>query len=133
MQCIFCYSRCCSSFSSVATSTSNWPMIDLLQNKDKSLDWTASAFKFNQLKRKWNMESTVWKYIAESIVHSIWKGQGNYIMSLLMPEWTSLRVIILLIVIYTFFHFLDMSLEIAAYVFSSFWFYNCYYYCHLSM
>ena len=38
-----------SSFSAVAACTFNWPMIDLLRNKDESLEeWTAPAFKCNQ-------------------------------------------------------------------------------------
>ena len=36
-------------------------MVDFLQNEDESLDSTASDFKCDQLKRKGNMESTVWK------------------------------------------------------------------------
>ena len=38
----------CSWFSAVAACTFNWLMIDLLQNKDESLKWTASAFKCDQ-------------------------------------------------------------------------------------
>ena len=65
-------------------------MIDLLQNKDESFDWTAPAVKCDQEKRKRNMESTVWKFTMESIVHSIWKVYGNYNMRLLIPEQTLL-------------------------------------------
>ena len=36
------------------------------------------------------MESTVWKFTMESIVHSILKEYGNYNTSLLMPELTVL-------------------------------------------
>ena len=62
---------CCSSFSAIAAGTFNWPMIDLLQNKDELLEWIVPAFKCDQQKRMGNMESTVWKFTMESIVHSI--------------------------------------------------------------
>ena len=64
----------------------NWPMVDFLRNKDESLDWKVPAFKWKR-----NMGRAVRKYTAESIVHSIWKEYGNFIMSLLMPESTGLR------------------------------------------
>ena len=35
-------------FSAAASCPFNWPMIDLLRNKDKSHIWIASAFKCNQ-------------------------------------------------------------------------------------
>ena len=76
----------CSSFSAVAASSFNWPMIDLLRNKDEMLEWTIPAFKCDQEKRKGYTESTVWKFTMESIVHSIWKEYRNYNMSLLMAE-----------------------------------------------
>ena len=75
-----------SSFSAAAACTFNWPMIDFLRNKDEPLEYTAPAFKCDQEKRKRNMESTVWKFTMESVVHSIWKVYGNYDMSLLIPE-----------------------------------------------
>ena len=81
----------CSSYSAVAAGTFNWVMIDLLRIKDKSLEWTVPVLKCNQLKRKGNKESTVWKFTMESIVQSIWKEYGNYNMSLLMLESTVLR------------------------------------------
>ena len=34
--------------SAVAVGMFNWPMIDLLRNKDESLEWTVPAFKCNQ-------------------------------------------------------------------------------------
>ena len=36
------------------------------------------------------MESAVWKFTMESIVHNIWKEYGNYNMSLLILELTVL-------------------------------------------
>ena len=73
----------CSSFSAVATVTFTWPMIDLLRDKDKSLEWTVPAFKCDQLIRKRNMESTVWSFTMESVAHSlsmkrIWKLQYEF-------------------------------------------------------
>ena len=76
----------CSSFSAVAASTFNWPMIEFIQNKVEMNDWTAPALKCDQQNRKGNMENKVWKYMVESIVHSIWKEYENYIMSLLIPK-----------------------------------------------
>ena len=73
------------SFSAVVACTFHWHMIDLLRNKDESLEWTAPTYKCDQEKRKRNVESTVWKFTMESIVHSIWKVFGNYNMSLLVP------------------------------------------------
>ena len=81
----------CSSFSAVAACTFNWPIIDIFRNKDELREWTAPTFKCDLWKRKRNMESTVWKFTMESIVHRIWKVYGNYSMSLLMPEYTVLR------------------------------------------
>ena len=46
-------------YCSIASCSFNRPMVDLVQNNDKSLDWTAPAFKSDQLKRKGNMESKV--------------------------------------------------------------------------
>ena len=46
-------------------------MVDLLQNEDKLLDGTVLTFKWDQLKRKGNMQSAVWKYA----VKRIWKLQ----------------------------------------------------------
>ena len=50
----------CSSFSAVANCTFNWPMVELLQNKNESLEGTAPTFKGDQWKRQGNTESTVW-------------------------------------------------------------------------
>ena len=58
----------CSSFSAVAAGTFNWPMIDILPNKDESLEWTVPSFRCDQQKGKGNMESTVSKCTMESIV-----------------------------------------------------------------
>ena len=73
----------CSSFSAVATVMFTWPMIDLLRDKDKSLEWTVPAFKCDQLKRKRNMESTVWSFTMESVAYSLcmkrmWKLQYEF-------------------------------------------------------
>ena len=38
----------CSWFLAVTACTFDWPMIDLLRNKDESLKWTASTFKCDQ-------------------------------------------------------------------------------------
>ena len=38
----------CSWYSAVAVGTFNWPMIDLLQNNNESLEWAVSAFKCDQ-------------------------------------------------------------------------------------
>ena len=43
-------------FLAVAACTFNWPMIDLLRNKNESLEWTTLSFKCDQQKRKANME-----------------------------------------------------------------------------
>ena len=41
-------------------------------------EWTVSAFKCDQKKRKENMESAVWKFTRESVVvHSTQKEYGN--------------------------------------------------------
>ena len=61
----------CPSFSAVSSGTFDWPMINILRNKDESLERTVPAFKCGQYKRKGNMESIVWKFTTESIVHSI--------------------------------------------------------------
>ena len=74
----------CSWFSAVTAATLNWSRIDLLRNKFESFKWTAHAFKRDQWKRKGHIESTVWKFTMESIIHSIWKVYGYYNMSLLM-------------------------------------------------
>ena len=70
-----------SSFSAIEACTFHCPMIDFLRN-NKRLDCTASVFKCGQEKRKVKMESTVWKYTVESIVHSIckiiWKLQCEF-------------------------------------------------------
>ena len=47
----------CSSLSAVSAVTFNWPMIDLLRNKDELTKWAVSAFKCDQQKGKENMES----------------------------------------------------------------------------
>ena len=59
-------------------------------NKKESLKWAVHPAKCDQLEKKRNMESTVWKFTMESIVHSILKQHGNYNMSLLIPESTLL-------------------------------------------
>ena len=64
-----------SSFSAVAAGTFDWPMIDILRNKDES--WTVPVFNCDQYNRKENMESTVWKFTMESTVLSIWKEYEN--------------------------------------------------------
>ena len=51
IQCILCYFRrmlLCSSFSAVTAGTFNWPIIDLLQNKEELLEWTVHTFKCDQ-------------------------------------------------------------------------------------
>ena len=65
----------CSSLSAVAAGTFDWPMIDILRNKDES--WTVPVFNCDQYKRKENMESREWKFTMESTVLSIWKEYGN--------------------------------------------------------
>ena len=40
-----CYSKCVALDFQLFQCTFNLPIIDLLQNKDESLKWTASAFK----------------------------------------------------------------------------------------
>ena len=55
-----------SSFSAVVTCTTffNRHIIDLLRNKDESLEWTAPTFKCDQEKRetwKGQCESSKWK------------------------------------------------------------------------
>ena len=52
----------CSPFLAVSACTFNWPMIDILRNKDESLKWTVPAFKCDQSKRKGNMDG---KYSVE--------------------------------------------------------------------
>ena len=80
--CIILLKVYCSSLSAVAACC----FTNLLPNKDESLEWAAPAFKCDQWKSKESMESIVWKYTVESIVHSIWKEYGNYKVSLLMLE-----------------------------------------------
>ena len=46
-----------SSLSAVSAVTFNWPMIDLLRNKDELTEWAVSAFKCDQQKGKGNMEN----------------------------------------------------------------------------
>ena len=76
----------CSSFSAVAAGMFVWMIINLLRNKDESLESIASAFKSDKQKRKGNMESTVRKFTMESIVHITWKEYENYNMGLAMPQ-----------------------------------------------
>ena len=71
----------CSSFSAVAAGTLDWPMIDILRNKDEyRLNGQYLLSSAINKKRKGNTESIVWKFTMESIVHSIWKEYGNYML-----------------------------------------------------
>ena len=58
------------SFSAIAAGTFNWPMFDLLRNKDELLEWTVPAFKCDQKKEK-----EAWK-----VQCGISQSKGKYIV-----------------------------------------------------
>ena len=59
-------------------------MINLTQNKDEILDWTALSFMCNQQKNKGIHGQYSVEVYGGKLVHR--KEHGNYYMSLLMPE-----------------------------------------------
>ena len=72
-----------SSFSAAAAGMFNWPVIDLLQNKDESLSGQyilSSAINKKEIET-WKVQRGSSKWI-----HSIWKEYGHYVMSLMIPE-----------------------------------------------
>ena len=64
----------CSSFSAVAVGMFNWPMIDLLQNKDELLKWAVHTFKCDKKEREtWKVQcgSSKWK-VYYIVYEKIW-------------------------------------------------------------
>ena len=57
------------SFPAVAACTFNWPRTDFLRKQGWVIWLTTPAFDCDRLKRKGNMESTVWKWTLESRIH----------------------------------------------------------------
>ena len=66
------------SFSAVAACAFNWPTVDLLRKQGWTIWLTTSAWDYDSLKRKGNMESTMLRCTLESIVHDTWEEYVNY-------------------------------------------------------